>query len=208
MALNFTSNNVYTLRLAANITSTGGVTLGETYSTWFTSAYSPFYITADMVRMTEIGSYLNNYRDDVINRIIWTESKKLDFFISLNSLSSTTANVTGDQFDEFKRMYVLCSVQQKLSSEIMLSKTESSKKLGDLTITYGDKPINVIKDEARDCFNRAKNLLINGYQFGETRVASFVKGMYDNSRRIINRDLNKVEFEDRLLTGYRNMNRR
>lgn len=138
----FKNNETYTFNI--NIK-------GKDYQTTFKTKYSPFYTTAKKIRM-DTGDLLTLVEDDIINSIIYQNSKEVDEIIAKNELE------LGDTIPTYVRNYVRYKTDIDLCYAAYLSISgrygKQKKELNDLVI---ESTVNL--PDLEEMLKRFKDLL-------------------------------------------------
>ena len=129
------------------------------YSFFFTSAYSPLFVSVQQIRL-DIGPFISDIPDDTVNRMIYQHS----YWANVHHPTTLTIPVPYYVYN-----YVKCATElDLLTSQYtrVALKSGSSIKLGDFTVDRDasefTKMIGPIIDELRECKEKEEDSVING----------------------------------------------
>lgn len=167
-------NQVVTIGLDADISSTTGTTLGSDYEFYFTSLYSPMYSSWRKL-MLEYGAYLGDVPRDTVNFAIFEASLAAD---NLIWTSTVTTTVTG-YFNWVKREFTTCKAAEiLLLNALGAGGGLKAKKLADLEVQYDTTKINQGLEKALGCMGKYEATL-HGGGVAKRKPSYVVKGSLD-----------------------------
>lgn len=173
------ANNVIEVTIGDSLTDTSGKPLANTDpSFYFTTTYSPLYVTARRIRL-DIGAHIVGIPVDTINLAIFEASRNADILAFAGTISSQT------YFNLVKRSFVICEASGILLNGVAAQGNIASKKLGDFSVQYDTKYLPNILDRLSDCVSKWQLLLMNGGDQKDHVIA--VKGLLDPNRPEIGR---------------------
>lgn len=164
-------NKEYYITVKKSLSGTLTYGMESEYQLTFTSKYCPLFSSVDNIRF-EAGGFINNLSDDTINRIIHKNSSYImNRYISLKgSFPSGYYTCGGELLNNAFQRYVQCKSALDSITAVELSiGANSSKKLGDMQISYGG--IDVKKDpfskkqELKECTDAALNIIFSQDMF-------------------------------------------
>lgn len=173
------TNNIISITVNNTIKDVDGnqIVLSES-EFYFTTTYSPLYVTARRIRL-EIGSQLVGVPDDTINFAIFEASRFADAVVYTGSITNSK------YFSEIKRNFVVCEASGILLQGISSGGNVSSKSLGDFSVSYDTKYLPNMLDRLTDCVDKWLPLLMSG---GDSKdFTRAVKGLYDPNRPALGR---------------------
>jgi len=118
----------------ANIDGTG--TLGEDQQVSFTTMYSPFYASPDLVRL-EVGPWIDYIPDNTLALMIHWSSKEADFIQVAKPKGNSDLAFARTKFVIFDAAMRSLYLPGSSGSAVAASSSGGSKRLGDLAITSG-----------------------------------------------------------------------
>jgi len=172
-------NTLIVVSLSADIAGTSGNTLSEETHLTFSTKYSPYYASPELVRL-ECGNWLNSIPDDTISLMIHWSSIEADMI--------ATASTQGNYFATARTKFVIYDTALRCLT-IPIDMGGKEKSLGDLMIRNDGKFNEVISELNRkreEWFRvvNARATIVPGQGFAPS-VA--VKGANDPDRRRMGR---------------------
>lgn len=171
-------NNAVTVTIGGSLKDENGNQISGDYSFYFTTTYSPLYVTARRIRL-DIGGFLSGIPNDTINLAIFEASRIADILAYAGTITNQA------YFDMVKRNFVICEASGILLQGISMEGGIARKKLGDFEVQYDTGHLPRILDRLSDCVDKWQPLLMNGGNEKDFTMA--VKGLYDPNRPIIGR---------------------
>ena len=175
---NINQNTLIVVILDDAVAGTSGNTLGTDQTFTFSTQYSPYYASPDLIRL-ECGSWVETIPDDTVSLMIHWSSIEAD---------AITCGPGGSMYALARTKFVIFDAALRL---IMLPASVGGKKktLGDLMISYDSSASSIIKEirEQREEWWRVVNAggsIVPGQGFGP-EIA--VKGKRDPDRRRVGR---------------------
>jgi len=173
-------NMEYTIKLQAGLPGLSSFPLAEDFESFFTTEMNPLYTTPEVIRVNPVGPLIQDIPDDTINRLIYEHSVEA---------SSMYPGEIGEDVPYYVHMFVTCSVKLDLLYSYLASaatRAGGSKRLGDMSIEYGDsdptKPVRELMDDLRKCKQNNKLKVQSGGDPTNMRVT--VKSQTDPRRPI------------------------
>jgi hypothetical protein len=175
-------NNIVTVTLDDNITSSGGTALSSDYEFYFTSTYYPHYSSVRKVRL-EYGAFISDIPDDTVNLAIFEASLTVD-----NITWATATNNSLEDYYEWARWeFTTCKAAETLLLNILgISRGLKSKRLGDLEVQYDTAVTENGLEKALGCMSKWE-ATINGRGQGKILPQAVIKGSLDVDRPPIGR---------------------
>lgn len=173
-------NNIVRVVIPSGIMATDGTELADEYEFEFLTPTVPSYSSVRKVRL-EVGSYVHNLYDDVIQLAILEASLEADV------LTFKTTNQNTNLYEHARREYVTCLASQMLLQNIA-SGSLRAKTLADLSVEYDTNAITGTMDRIRDCLGKWEpQLLAGGLARTAAQPVGVVKGEYDPDRPVFSR---------------------
>lgn len=173
------ANNLVSVEIGDSLKDEDGNLLSSGESFYFTTTYTPLYVTPRRIRL-DIGAHLIGVPNDTINLAIFEASRTADI------LAYTSGTIVNQQYyDMIKRNFVICEAAGILMQGISMEGGISSKKLGDFSTQYDTEFLPRLLDRLTDCVDKWQPLLMNGGN--EKDFTRAVKGLYDPNRPQIGR---------------------
>jgi hypothetical protein len=142
-------NNIVVITLASTIADTEGNTLGEEYTTYFSTPYYPVYTSLRRIRL-DLGPIATSLSDETIMLAILEASLMADATTFITSTVNVAFRNTA------RREYVTCMAELILVMALLGGSNSSgkmSKKLGDLSVsrTGADDRLEDTRDRLKEC---------------------------------------------------------
>lgn len=167
-------NNVVEVTIGNSIADCGGDFLSTIDpSFYFTTTYSPLYVTARRIRL-DIGAHIVGIPTDTINLAIFEASRTADILSSEGTITNQA------YFELIKRNFVICEASGILLNGVAAQGNISAKKLGDFSVSYDTKYLPNLLDRLAECVDKWQPLLMSGGDVKEHTIA--VKGLFDPNR--------------------------
>ena len=171
-------NNAVTVTIGGSLKDENGNVISGDYSFYFTTTYTPLYVTPRRIRL-DIGGFLSGIPDDTINLAIFEASRIADVLAFTGTITNQA------YFDMVKRNFVICEASGILLQGISMEGGISKKKLGDFEVQYDTGHLPRILNRLADCVDKWQPLLMNGGNEKDFTMA--IKGLYDPNRPVIGR---------------------
>lgn len=189
------NNNMAFIELDETISSTTeGDTLGDNFTWYFTTTYTPLYSAIRRIRL-DLGALIADVPDDTINLAIFEASLEAQA-LTFGTPASRTASMT--RFFTFaRRQYVTCVTELIILNAISggsgaTGNGGKSKRLADLSISYTDnKNVDDLLSRAIACRLKWEATLTSAGEISpgtSQRPSMVIKGIMDVDRPEIGRD--------------------
>lgn len=175
-------NNLIEVTLASGIQSLDGNLLGEEYSFFFTTTYTPYYSDPKKVRL-EAGSLLAGVTDYAISVSV------LESSIEAEALTFATQITNNKLYQHARREYVTCRAALTLAQNVMANGgLLKSKRLADFSVEYD---VTGLKELIDNLFSTCKRWLDQLQTGGGARAIQdpqrVIKGELDPDRPLVGR---------------------
>lgn len=171
-------NNAVIFEINSLLLDADGNALTDVYEFYFTTTYSPLYVTSRRIKL-DIGAQIAGIPDDTINLAIFEASRNADIL----SANATVTNL--EYFDYVKRQFVICEAEGILLQGISSKAIVAKKKLADFSVEYDGKYLPRVLERVSDCLAKWEPMLRGGGDHRDMTTA--IKGLVDPNRPDIGR---------------------